>query len=55
MILMTNIIYGWALSKFYRIFWQINILAKSILDGHVCRDTVILINVKDGQIVVRYK
>jgi ATP-dependent Clp protease ATP-binding subunit ClpB len=33
----------------------INILAKSILDGHVRRDSVILIDVKDGQIVVRDK
>ena len=33
----------------------INILAKSILDGHVRRDSVILIDVKEGQIVVRDK
>ena len=33
----------------------INILAKSILDGHVRRDSVILIDVKDGQIVVSDK
>ena len=30
----------------------INLLAKSILDGHVRRDSVILIDVQDGQIVV---
>ena len=30
----------------------INILAKSILDGHVRRDSVITVDVKDGQIVV---
>ncbi|MBQ8811556.1 MAG: AAA family ATPase [Bacteroidales bacterium] len=30
----------------------INILAKSILDGHVRRDSVIVIDVKDGQITV---
>jgi ATP-dependent Clp protease ATP-binding subunit ClpB len=30
----------------------INLLAKSILDGHVRRDSVILIDVRDGQIVV---
>ena len=33
----------------------INILAKSILDGHVRRDSVILIDVKDGQITVSDK
>ena len=33
----------------------INILAKSILDGHVRRDSVILIDVKDGQITVSSK
>ena len=33
----------------------INILAKSILDGHVRRDSVIMIDVKDGQILVRDK
>ena len=33
----------------------INILAKSILDGHVSRDSVILIDVKDGQITVSDK
>ena len=33
----------------------INILAKSILDGHVRRDSVILIDVKDGQIIVSDK
>ena len=33
----------------------INILAKSILDGHVRRDSVILIDVKDGQITVNGK
>lgn len=33
----------------------INILAKSILDGHVRRDSTILIDVKDGQIAVRDK
>ena len=33
----------------------INILAKSILDGHVRRDSVILIDVRDGQIVVSDK
>ena len=31
----------------------VNLLAKSILDGHVRRDTVITIDVQDGQIVVR--
>ena len=30
----------------------INLLAKSILDGHVRRDSVILVDVRDGQIVV---
>ena len=30
----------------------INLLAKSILDGHVRRDSVILIDVKDGQILI---
>ena len=30
----------------------INLLAKSILDGHVHRDSVILVDVRDGQIVV---
>ena len=30
----------------------INLLAKSILDGHVRRDSVILVDVQDGQIVV---
>jgi ATP-dependent Clp protease ATP-binding subunit ClpB len=30
----------------------INLLAKSILDGHVRRDSVILIDVREGQIVV---
>ena len=33
----------------------INILAKSILDGHVHRDSTILIDVLDGQIVVNDK
>ena len=33
----------------------INILAKSILDGHVRHDSVILIDVKDGQITVSSK
>ncbi|MBR5300261.1 MAG: AAA family ATPase [Bacteroidales bacterium] len=33
----------------------INILAKSILDGHVRRDSVIIIDVKEGQIIVRDK
>mgnify|MGYP002513157719 FL=1 len=33
----------------------INLLAKSILDGHVRRDSVILIDVRDGQIVVSDK
>ncbi len=33
----------------------INILAKSILDGHVRRDSVIMIDVKDGQIIVSDK
>ena len=31
----------------------INLLAKSILDGHVRRDSVIIVDVADGQIVVR--
>ncbi len=33
----------------------INFLAKSILDGHVHRDSTILVDVKDGQIVVTDK
>ena len=33
----------------------INLLAKSILDGHVRRDSVIIVDVADGQIVVRDK
>ena len=33
----------------------INILAKSILDGHVHRDSTILIDVRDGQITVSDK
>ena len=33
----------------------INLLAKSILDGHVRRDTVILVDVQDGQITVSDK
>ncbi len=33
----------------------INLLAKSILDGHVHRDSVILVDVADGQIVVTDK
>ena len=33
----------------------INILAKSILDGHVRRDSVIMIDVRDGQIIVAEK
>jgi len=33
----------------------INLLAKSILDGHVRRDSVILVDVADGQITVRDK
>ena len=31
----------------------VNLLAKSILDGHVRRDTVITVDVQEGQIVVR--
>ena len=31
----------------------VNLMAKSILDGHVHRDSVILVDVKDGQIVLR--
>ena len=31
----------------------VNLLAKSILDGHVHRDSVISIDVQDGKIVVR--
>ena len=31
----------------------VNLLAKSILDGHVRRDSVITIDVRDGQIVIR--
>ncbi len=30
----------------------VNLLAKSILDGRVHRDSVILVDVSDGQIVV---
>ena len=33
----------------------INLLAKSILDGHVRRDSVILVDVRDGQIVISGK
>ena len=33
----------------------INLLAKSILDGHVRRDSVILVDVRDGQIVLSDK
>ncbi len=33
----------------------INLLAKSILDGHVHRDSVILVDVRDGQIIVSDK
>ena len=33
----------------------INLLAKSILDGHVRRDSVILVDVQDGRITVRDK
>jgi hypothetical protein len=33
----------------------INLLAKSILDGHVRRDSVILVDVHDGQIMVSDK
>ena len=33
----------------------INLLAKSILDGHVRRDSVIMIGVRDGQIIVAEK
>jgi ATP-dependent Clp protease ATP-binding subunit ClpB len=33
----------------------INLLAKSILDGHVRRDSVILVDVRDGQITVSDK
>ena len=33
----------------------VNLLAKSILDGHVHRDSVIEVDVRDGQIVVRDK
>ena len=33
----------------------VNLLAKSILDGHVHRDSVIEVDVLDGQIVVRDK
>jgi ATP-dependent Clp protease ATP-binding subunit ClpB len=31
----------------------VNLLAKSILDGHVRRDSVITVDVQDGQIVIR--
>ena len=31
----------------------VNLMAKNILDGHVHRDSVILVDVKDGQIVLR--
>ena len=30
----------------------VNMLAKSILDGHVKRDSVIRVDVRDGQIVI---
>ena len=30
----------------------VNMLAKAILDGHVSRDSVIAIDVRDGQIVI---
>jgi ATP-dependent Clp protease ATP-binding subunit ClpB len=30
----------------------INLLAKSILDGHVRRDSVIRVDVRDGQILI---
>ena len=33
----------------------INLLAKSVLDGKVRRDSVILVDVADGQIVIRQK
>ena len=33
----------------------VNLLAKSILDGHVHRESEILVDVKDGQIIVRDK
>jgi ATP-dependent Clp protease ATP-binding subunit ClpB len=33
----------------------VNLLAKSILDGHVHRNSVILVDVKDGQIVMSDK
>ena len=33
----------------------VNLLAKSILDGTVRRDSTILVDVKEGQIVVRSK
>ena len=31
----------------------VNLLAKSILDGHVHRESEIIVDVKDGQIAVR--
>jgi hypothetical protein len=31
----------------------VNLLAKSILDGHVRRDSVITIDLQDGRIVIR--
>jgi hypothetical protein len=30
----------------------VNLLAKSILDGHVSRDSEILVDVRDGQIII---
>ena len=33
----------------------VNLLAKSILDGHVHRESEILVDVRDGQIIVRDK
>jgi ATP-dependent Clp protease ATP-binding subunit ClpA len=31
----------------------VNLLAKSILDGHVNRDSTILVDVQDGQITLK--
>ena len=33
----------------------VNLLAKSILDGHVHRNSIILVDVKDGEIVMSDK
>ena len=33
----------------------VNLLAKAVLDGHVHRDSEIIVDVKDGQIAVRDK